>query len=24
MVKKGKLPSATEFKQYHTWLVAGD
>jgi hypothetical protein len=24
MVKKGKVPSATEFKQYHSWLTSGD
>jgi hypothetical protein len=24
MVKKGKVPSATEFKQYHSWLSSGD
>lgn len=24
MVKKGKVPSPTEFKQYHSWLSAGD
>lgn len=24
MVKKGKAPSATEFKQYHAWLSAGE
>jgi hypothetical protein len=24
MVKKGKVPSATEFKQYHSWLNSGD
>ncbi len=24
MVKKGKVPSTTEFKQYHAWLSSGD
>ena len=24
MVKKGKAPSATEFKQYHAWLSSGE
>ena len=24
MVKKGKLPSPTEFKQYHAWLTAAE
>ncbi len=24
MVKKGKIPSSTEFKQYHSWLTAAE
>jgi hypothetical protein len=24
MIKKGKVPSPTEFKQYYSWLAAGE